>query len=84
MNDVEKAFAKEDEELEELRAWANEHLPRLGELVNKTKDPKFIAFMQYVVDSFMMHECRLGRIHKKNQYRLVPCFHNCPAFIPCA
>jgi hypothetical protein len=61
MNDIQKAFAYQDERLEEHRSRANKHLPKLAEIVNATKDSEFIAFMTEVLDDYMLNVCKLGR-----------------------
>lgn len=61
MNDVERAFSYQNEELEQLRACAKKHLPKLAEIVNATKDNEFIGFMSDVLDEYMMNVCKLGR-----------------------
>lgn len=63
MNDIEKAFYNPEKEelLKILRERANIYLPRLKELVEAENDPKFTGFIQQVIDSYMMHECELGR-----------------------
>lgn len=61
MNDVEKAFAYQDEGLKEERDFANKHLPKLAEFVNSQEDKEFIYFIQRIVDYYMMNVCRLGR-----------------------
>ena len=63
MNDIEEAFydPEKEEFLKILRERANKFLPRLKELVEAENDPKFTGFTQAVIDSYMMHECELGR-----------------------
>lgn len=61
MNDVEKTFAYQDEGLKEKREWANKNLTKLKTLVDPCEDGELKYFIQEVVDSYMMHECKLGR-----------------------
>jgi len=63
MNDVEKAFYDPEKEkyLKKLRENANKYLLVLQKIVMAENDPKFTAFIQTVVDSYMMNECELGR-----------------------
>lgn len=65
MNDIEKAFAYRDEELQMLRDNAKKHLPKLAELINTMpeKDREFVSFVQGMVDYYMANECQLGRIN---------------------
>ena len=60
-NDVEKAFINyRDLDRDEARALARTHLPKLAEIVDATNDTAFVAFMQMVMDDFMINVCQLA------------------------
>lgn len=63
MNDIERAFSYQDEDLKSERDKANKHLPKLALLINDMpeKDGEFIAFIQDMVDDYMLNVCKLGR-----------------------
>jgi hypothetical protein len=65
MNDVEKAFAYQDEDLKVKRDMANKHLPKLAALIANMPEPdiEFTRFIQYMVDDYMLNVCKLGRRH---------------------
>lgn len=67
ITDIEKAFYESENKklLKVLRKKTDKYLPRLKELVEAENDPKFTGFIQGVIDSYMMHECELGRSQKK-------------------
>jgi len=56
----------EEELLKANRAMAAKHNPTLEKLINDyveaSGDTEFLAYMQDVVDGYMMHECKLGRL----------------------
>lgn len=60
-SDIEKAFAYQDEGLEETREFARKQLPKLKKLIEDTKDRELMYFVQEAVDCYMMNVCRLGR-----------------------
>ena len=61
MNDMEKAFAYQDEGLAEKREMANKNLLKLAELLEPVSDPELLYFVQEMTDSYMMNVCQLGR-----------------------
>ena len=63
MNDIEKAFAYQNEGLEEKREQANKHLPKLAKIINTEAagDFEFLGFVQQIVDDYMLNVCKLGR-----------------------
>ena len=57
---------REKEMLEKKRATARKNNPRLAKIVEayyqETKDQEFLDYMQIMVDRYMMHECKRGRL----------------------
>ena len=52
--------------IEKKRAAARANNPKLESIINtyfvETKDQEFLDYMQDMIDGYMMHECKLGRI----------------------
>ena len=51
-----------DKELKIKRIIAIRNLLKLKKIVNSIEDEELIDFIQEIVDSYMMHECKLGRL----------------------
>jgi hypothetical protein len=51
----------EEKRLEAKRKRAKKNLPKLEKLLKQQNDLAFTAFMQDVMDAYMMHECYLAR-----------------------
>jgi hypothetical protein len=51
----------DSERLELLRIQAKENIPKLAKLVDGCSDVKLIAFIQNVLDDYMLNVCKLGR-----------------------
>lgn len=56
----------DEERLKHNREEASRFNPTLQRVLrvyyNETKDEEFMDYMQGMVDAYMMHECKLGRL----------------------
>lgn len=54
-------MSKKEEQTKTNREEAELYLLKIKQVVEKEADPNTLAFVQKIIDSYMLHACKLGR-----------------------